>query len=173
MSDAVYVSARLAPNHDRSKFTCGVEPLDRYFRHQATQDIRRRIANCFVLVENSTGIVAGYYTLSATSLFLTDLPNEQAKRLPRYPIVPTALVGRLAVASAYQGRRLGQFLLMDAVDRTARADIGAFAIVVDAKDDQARRFYAKYGFAELPGLERRLYVPIESILGLLRTLGKR
>lgn len=172
MSEAAFVSARLASHHDRSKFTCGVEPLDRYIRQQATQDMRRRIANCFVLVESSTGNVAGYHTLSATSLFLTDLPDEHLKRLPRYPIVPTVLLGRLAVAVAYQGRGLGEFILADAVDRAARADIGAFAIVVDPKDDQARRFYLKYGFAELPALERRLYVPIDSIVGALRTLGK-
>jgi len=171
--EAAFVSARLASHHDRSKFTCGVEPLDRYFRQQATQDIRRRIANCFVLVEASTGNVAGYHTLSASSLFLADLPEEQVKRLPRYPIVPTVLLGRLAVATAYQGRGLGEFILADAVDRAARADIGAFALVADPKDEQARRFYLKYGFTELPTLERRLYVPIDSILGTLRTLGNR
>ena len=173
MSEAALVSARLTSHHDRSKFTCGVEALDRYFRQQVTQDIRRRIANCFVLIESGTGNVAGYYTLSSTSLFLADLPSELVKRLPRYPTVPTVLLGRLAVATAYQRQGIGEFVLADAVDRAARSDIGAFAIAVDPKNDKARRFYMKYGFAELPAPERRLYVPIDSVLGLLQTSAKR
>jgi len=173
VSEAAFVSARLASHHDRSKFTCGVEALDRYFKQQVTQDMRRRIANCFVLVESATGNVAGYYTLSATSLFLTDLPHELAKRLPRYPTLPTVLLGRLAVATVYQRQGLDEFVLADAIDRAARADIGAFAIAVDPKNDQARRFYMKYGFAELPAPEHRLYVPIDSILGSLQTPAKR
>lgn len=164
MSEPAFIIEALASKHDRSAFTCGTEPLDRYFRQQVTQDIRRRIASCFVMVENATGAVAGYYTISATSLFLTDLPEEQAKRLPRHPLVPAVLLGRLAVATTFQGRHLGASLVADAVDRAARADIAAFAIVVDPKDDSARRFYEKFGFSELPGDERRLCVPIESIL---------
>jgi predicted GNAT family N-acyltransferase len=171
VNEEAFVSRRLESQRDRSTFSCGVEPLDRYFREQATQDMKRRIANCFILVESSTGNLAGYYTLSASSLLLTDLPIEQSKRLPRYPIVPTVLLGRLAVAIAYQGRGLGEFLLADAVERAARADVAAFALVVDAKDDQARQFYLKYGFAELSTHERRLYVPIDSLAAMLQKIG--
>jgi GNAT superfamily N-acetyltransferase len=171
--EAGFVSARLTSGHDRSKFSCGVEALDRYFRQQSTQDMKRRIANCFVLVDSSNGNIAAYYTLSATSVLLADMPDEQAKRLPRYPTVPSVLLGRLAVAADYQGRHLGESVLVDAVDRAARADIGAFAIVVDPKDDRARRFYLRYGFAELPTPERRLYVPIGSILDLLKKMESR
>ncbi len=168
MNEPVFNTEALASKHDRSSFTCGVEPLDRYFQQQATQDIRRRIASCFVMVEKATGAVAGYYTISATSLLLTDLPEAQAKRLPRHPLVPAVLLGRLAVATTYQGRHLGAALVADAVERAARADIAAFAIVVDPKDGEARRFYARFGFSELFGNERRLCVPIESILRFLK-----
>lgn len=168
MSEPTFVIEALASKHDRSTFTCGVEALDRYFHQQATQDIRRRIAFCFVMVEKATGVVAGFYTISATSLLLVDLPEPLAKRLPHYPLVPAALLGRLAVATTYQGRHLGASLVADAAERAARADLAAFAIVVDPKDDGARRFYARFGFSELFGNERRLYVPIESILRFLK-----
>jgi hypothetical protein len=88
VNDPAFITEALASKHDRSSFTCGVEPLDRYLQQQATQDIRRRIASCFVMVEKATGAVAGYHTISATSLLLTDLPEAQAKRLPRHPLVP-------------------------------------------------------------------------------------
>ncbi|HWN50859.1 MAG TPA: GNAT family N-acetyltransferase [Xanthobacteraceae bacterium] len=172
MSQPLFVIEALAPNHDRSSFTCGVEPLDRYLRQQATQDMRRRIANCFVLIEKATGTVAGYYTLSGTSLFLTDLPHALAKRLPRYPLVPAALLGRLAIATAYQSRHLGASLLADAAERASRADLAVFAVVAAPKDDRARRFYVKYGFTELPGAQSRLFVPIDAILQFFEAQNK-
>ena len=76
-----------------------------------TQDIRRRVANCFVA---ATGYVAAYYTLSATSVPLADLPPEDAKRLPRYPTVPAVRIGRLAVDRRFQRRGLGEAMLADA-----------------------------------------------------------
>jgi GNAT superfamily N-acetyltransferase len=168
LTDAPFVIGPLSSKHDRSSFTCGVGPLDQYFRRQASQDIRRRIASCFVIVEAATGVIAGYYTLSATNLRLRELPDAMAGRLPRYPI-PAVLLGRLAVAVAYQGRGLGAVLLGDAVMRTATADIAAFAIVVDPKDDKARRFYQHYGFIALPQPERRMFIPIETALRYLRS----
>ncbi len=82
---------QLAKAHDRKTFSCGVPPLDEYFRTQAAQDIKRLVANCFVLVETATGTVAGYYTLSATSIPLAEMPERLAKKLPRYPVVPAVV----------------------------------------------------------------------------------
>jgi len=164
VSQSAFFTEALVPDHDRSSFTCGVEPLDRYLQQQVTQDMRRRVAKCFVLTEQATGIVAGYYTLSGTSVFLADLPQAFAKRLPRYPSVPAALLGRLAIATAYRGRHLGAALLADAAERASRADLAVFAIVTDPKDDQARRFYMKHGFVEFTSVQPRLFVPIDSIL---------
>jgi hypothetical protein len=88
MTSSPFRFESLGSSHDRTLFRCGDEVLDRYFQTQATQDIRRRIANCFVAVETATGQVAAYYTLSAASIPLVDLPAEEAKRLPRYPTLP-------------------------------------------------------------------------------------
>src|SRR5690606_37379117 len=71
----------LARSHDRSRFDCGVAPLNRYFANQVGQDVRRRVTACFVTIETSTGNIAGYYTLSAGSVALTDLPEQTAKKL--------------------------------------------------------------------------------------------
>ena len=149
-----YRIERLA-NHDRANFISGSDALDRYLHQQAGQDMRRRVASCFVAVD-SAGQIAGYYTLAATSLLLDLLPAEHAKRLPRYPTVPAVLLGRLAVAKAQQGKRLGGALLADALIRAAGAEVMAYAMVVDAKDDGAVRFYQHLGFARLGDDERRL-----------------
>lgn len=145
----------LLGTHDRSAFACGSEPLDRYFRERATQDMRRRMAYCFVAVDASDAI-AGFYTLAATSLVIDLLPPEQAKRLPRYPSVPAALLGRLAVSLDAHGRGLGGALVADALLRAGSTDLAAYAMVVDAKDDAAVRFYMHLGFTPLAEAPRRL-----------------
>jgi GNAT superfamily N-acetyltransferase len=159
----------LSADHNRSSFSCASEPLDRYFREQASQDIKRRIATCFVAVSIVGQDVAGYYTLTATSVALNALAPEITRKLPRYPVVPAVLLGRLAVARDYQGQGLGGVLLADALTRTARAELGVFAMVVDAKDDTAQRFYEHFGFTLLPGETRRLCLPIEAALRRLAT----
>ncbi len=146
--------------HDRAAFRCGEEALDRYFQTQATQDIRRRVANCFVAVEEATRMVAGFYTLSAASIPFTDLPPEATKRLPRYPTLPAVRIGRLAVDERLQGRGLGGALLMDAAERSLRTEAAAFAILVDAKNDQAVAFYRRYGFIALVSQPRTLFLPL-------------
>ncbi|MGH9646765.1 MAG: GNAT family N-acetyltransferase [Bryobacteraceae bacterium] len=154
----------LTDDHDRTAFVSGSPALDRYFQTQAAQDIRRRIATCFVAVSRDTGEIGGYYTLSAISIALNALSREIIKRLPRYPVVPAGLLGRLAVARKHQGIGLGGALLADALKRSSRAELGVFAMVVDAKDEAAQRFYEHHGFTPLPGESRRLYLPIDAAL---------
>ena len=141
--------------HDRSAFVSGSDALDRYIREQAKQDIRRRVASCFVAIDTD-GIIAGYYTIAATSLILDKLSPERAKRLPRYPSIPAVLLGRLAVAQAHQGKRLGGALVADALLRATRAEVMAYAMVVDAKDEQAANFYEHLGFERLGDDPRKL-----------------
>jgi ribosomal protein S18 acetylase RimI-like enzyme len=152
----------LADGHDRGAFSCGDQALDNYLRTQATQDIRRRVANCFVVLDVASGAVAGYYTLSAASIALTDLPPELTKRLPRYPAVPAVRIGRLAVDHGFQRRGLGELMVMNAVHRTLQDSAAAFAVIVDAKNDRAVEFYRRYGFRTLAGRQRSLFLPIET-----------
>jgi GNAT superfamily N-acetyltransferase len=161
--------APLSKEHDRLKFLSGSGALDRYFREQASQDAKRRIATCFVAVGDDSREVVGYYTLTATSVAMSAFSPEIIKTLPRYPVVPAVLLGRLAVTRPYQGQGLGGILLADALKRTSRAEFGVFAMVVDAKDETAERFYEHYGFTLLPGDVRRLCLPIASALQRLAT----
>jgi len=153
----------LGSSHDRAGFSCGVEALDRYFQKQATQDVRRRATACYVALEAPGAKVAGYYTLAAAGIPLADLPAELAKQLPRYPSVPVARLGRLAVVQAYRGRKLGSALLWDAVQRSLRSEIAVFALVVDAKDDQAEAFYRHHGFVPFGSQPRQLVLPLTNL----------
>lgn len=119
-------------------------------------------------VERGAATVAGYYSLSATGVPVNDLPPETAARFPRYPLLPATLLGRLAVDRAHQGRKLGEFLLADALHRSLdqSTSIGSIAVVVDAIDDQARAFYEHFEFLALPDQPRRLFLPMATIAGL-------
>jgi ribosomal protein S18 acetylase RimI-like enzyme len=148
-------SVEALAGHDRSGFESGSAPLDAYFRRQVTQDIRRKVGNCFVAVDGS-GVVAGFYTLAATSIPLDKLSEERSKRLPRYPSVPAILVGRLAVATVAQGRGLGGMLLADALTRAGKSDAAGHMLVVNAIDEAAAAFYVHHGFERLPDNRRCL-----------------
>ena len=153
-------------DHDRAAFSCGVEALDRYLREQAGQDARRKAAMPFVLVTGENRI-AGYYTLSANIILAKDLSAEMVKKLkwPRYPKLPVTLIGCLARDSAFRGQGIGELLLMDALKRVLRtsAQVASLAVVVDAKDDEAWRFYGRYGFLSFPDERKRLYLPMKTV----------
>jgi predicted N-acetyltransferase YhbS len=153
VSGAPFLLAQLDAAHDRAAFSSDSEPLNRYLREQVTQDIRRRVAACFVAVADEQRI-AGYYTLASTSLRLADLPASIGKKLPRYPTVPAVRMGRLAVDQTFKGQGLGGALLADALDRAARSEIAAFALMVDAKDD---------GFMALPDSSLTLFLPLATV----------
>jgi len=151
-------------SHDRTKFYSGSEALDRYFRQIVAQDVRRRATACFVALDAGTDQIAGYYTLSASGIPLNDVPAPLVKKLPRYPSVPVARLGRLAVDRAYQGQQLGAGLLWDAACRAARSEVAVFALVVDAKDDHAASFYLHHGFAAFGSTPRQFICALANFL---------
>jgi ribosomal protein S18 acetylase RimI-like enzyme len=157
-----FVVEPLAPGHNREEFTCGIDALDRYLQRQAGQDVRRRSTACFVAIEIATARIAGYYTLAAGGVLLAELPASLAKRLPRYPSVPIARLGRLAVALDFQGLHLGGALLWDAIDRAARSEVAVYALVVDAKDERAAGFYLHHGFVALGSSPGSLILPLST-----------
>lgn len=124
--------------------------------------MRRSVACCFVLSEPGSTKVIGYYTLSATSIQLNSLPPGLARRLPRYPALPAALTGRLAVDLRYRGQRFGEFLLVDAIQRVLNTEleIAIVAIVVDAAGEGAARFYEHFDFHRFEAESLRLYLTI-------------
>jgi GNAT superfamily N-acetyltransferase len=163
----------LARHHDKTGFTCGVAALDDYLQRQAGQDQQRKVAACYVAVDPSVPAgtpapVRGYYTLSNYGMRLVELPADVTRRLPGYPLVPAALLGRLAVAREFQGAGLGEHLLMDALERTQRLanEIAIHAIVVDAIDPAAADYYERYEFRRLPSEPLRLFLLLTTVARL-------
>jgi ribosomal protein S18 acetylase RimI-like enzyme len=156
----------LSAAHNRKGFASGSEPLDRYFREQVSQDVKRRVSNCFVALDD-LGVVAGYYTFAATSLPMTELSADELKRLPRYPLLPAGLIGRLAIDQRYQGQRLGGALIMDAVVRAARAEPAIFALIVDAKNESAAAFYEHLQFRRFNSRPATLFLPVATAIQAL------
>jgi predicted N-acetyltransferase YhbS len=150
--------------HDRAAFDCGVSALNTYLQRQAVQDMEKHAAVVYVAVIEPPAI-AGYYTLSQFSIEFVRLPEDLAKRLPHYPVVPATLLGRLAVASVLHGQRLGETLLFDALRRSLiqSAHIASAGVVVDAKDAKAIAFYRRYGFSPILGAESRLILHMKTI----------
>lgn len=153
---------RLTSAHDRSGFCCGTDALDRYLREQASQDMRRRAASCYVAVNSATSALAGYYTLAAAGIPLTDLPEHLVKKLPRYPSVPVAVLGRLAVDTAFEGKGIGSGLLGNAIQRALYSEIAVAALVVIAKDEQAEAFYRHHNFLNFGSLPRQLILHLSA-----------
>ncbi len=157
--------AILRTGHERANFSCGSEALDKYFRTQAGQDQRRGVAQIFVATPADSDDVAGYYSVSTFGIDPAGSPSSLSKKLPRYDQIPAAIIGRLAVDQRHQGHGLGKFLLFDALYRLmqTRDQLGLWAVVVDAKDDTASEFYARYGFARFPSRPLRLFMPMETV----------
>ena len=154
----------LGASHDRAAFHSGVLELDHYLHHQASQDARRKVAAPFVMVDSS-GSILGYYTLSAYSISLGELPEPIARKLPRYPLLPATLLGRLAISSTCRGRNLGRFLLMDALHRSWRttSEVASVGVVVEALDEIARSFYLHHEFVPIQDHPNKLFLAMVTI----------
>ena len=161
----------LRTDHNRADFSCGNASLDRYMKEQAGQDLRRGCATPFVLVSaRGDTAILGYYTLSSYGIDVGNLPADVVKKLPRYPLIPATLLGRLAVDTRFQRRGIGEFLLLDALHRALvqSAEIAAAAVVVDAIDASAVKFYRHFGFIGFPTIAERLFLPMKAVAGLFR-----
>lgn len=147
----------------RSGFCSGTNLLDRYFAERVSQDIRRNLTKCFVAIDNEQGSIAGFYTLSAAQIPLLHLPEELTKQMPRYNAVPASRLGRLAIDYRYQGQGLGSALIADALKRSSGSSMAIYALLVDAKDEKAEKFYLHHGFLPCHGAPRTLFLPLGTI----------
>jgi GNAT superfamily N-acetyltransferase len=153
----------LAPAiHDRAGFDCGVPALNVYIQRFAGQHQRQGIASVFVLTDTEApSAILGYYTLGAAEADAANLSEADRRRLPRYPL-PCFRMGRLAVDARAHGQGIGRVLMGCAVDRClkAREQVAAYALIVDAKDARAKKFYAHYGFTAFGHQPMTLYLPL-------------
>jgi ribosomal protein S18 acetylase RimI-like enzyme len=149
---------RLADIHNRTSFDCGNDTLNNYLKLRANQDARRGVAYTYVLADTQSNVVA-YFTLSSYALDLGELPERLRKQLPQHGMLPATLIGRLAVSKEYQGQGIGSILLAAAAQMTFLANPAAsIALVVDAIDAAAVKFYRAHGFVLLPDSENRLFM---------------
>jgi GNAT superfamily N-acetyltransferase len=154
--------------HNRAAFNCGVPELDNYLKTQATQDQKRNVSQPYVLTDEA-GTIYGYYTLSSGSVNLEQLPETARKGLPHYPQMPVILLGRLATDQRFQGQGIGASLLADALKRSYEVSqsIGALAVVIQAKNDQAVNFYRKHEFIVSQTDPHVLMLPMKTIATLM------
>lgn len=143
----------LKNHHQKTNFDCGYDTLNNYIKFQAGQDVKRKLTACYVLFDEDSKRIQGYYTLSNNSIALSNLPEIYKNKLPKsYQSIPTILLGRLAIDKEFQGFAYGKILLIDALKRSYEVsnEIGSFAVVVDPIDKTAEEFYLKYDFIKLP-----------------------
>jgi GNAT superfamily N-acetyltransferase len=151
----------LLDEQERSKFDSGTPPLDAYLRTTASQDMRRGLATCFVAIHNESGVLAGYYTLSASTVALRDMPK--GFNLGRYTSIPAALLGRLAVDQRFQKQGVGRMMIFNALRNTLSSAVAAAVFTVEAKNEKAATFYRHCGFEAFPTAAHYFFVPIQEI----------
>jgi GNAT superfamily N-acetyltransferase len=158
---------RLADDHHLDAFECGNRDLDDWLhlhsRHATAQGSRS-----YLLVENDTGNIVGYFAIAPHLVERDDVPVTIGRGAPRR--IPAILLAKLAVDRAHQGQGLGAELLIRALGTmvaAARA-AGGKVVVVDAIDQSAARFYRHHGFLPLPSDPQRLVLKLSTIAKLLR-----
>ncbi|OGT07150.1 MAG: hypothetical protein A2103_02415 [Gammaproteobacteria bacterium GWF2_41_13] len=158
----------LTKQHNRQKFSCGVESLNRYLQQQASQDIKRYLSTTFVLTQQKSAEVIGYYTLSSLAIDAGEFSENIVRRLPKYPLFPAILIGRLAIDERFHGNRLGELLIVDALRRSVKSsqEVAAMVVLVEAKNEKAARFYRRYGFIPFVHHECKLFLPIATAKAL-------
>ena len=158
----------LDKDHIRKDFVCEEHSLTHYIRKKVNQDIRKKLAVCFVAVDDDERVI-GYYTLSTESLGRELIPEKYIKKVPMNYNAPVILLGRLARDINQKGTGLGEYLLLDALFRAftlSEESIGAMAVVVDPINSLAVKFYEKYGFIQLPDSEK-MFLPMNTIKKLI------
>ncbi len=164
----IYATTLLNSTHKKQEFKCGVKMLDDYLHTQAKQDVKRKLAVCFILADVEEN-VKGYFTLSSSAVERNSLPETIIKKLPpSYSSLPVTLLGRLAIDEKYKGKKLGSLLLIDALKRSyenALSSIGSLAVIVTPIDENAEQFYEKFGFVFLPE-NHKMFLPMDTIANL-------
>jgi len=152
--------------HHRAAFSWGEPSLDNYLRTKARKDVQANVAVCYIARPVAAeSVIAGYYTLSSSGVQVTEVSPTMAKSMGNYTVIPSVLIGRLAVDTTLQGHYIGQVLLIDALRRVwdVHQQVGVKLVIVDALHEQAAQFYLKYGFVAFQDQPLRLYLPLATI----------
>jgi GNAT superfamily N-acetyltransferase len=170
MTAIAWDEAPIGKQHDRAAFDCGDPDLNLYLQKFARQNHESGGAKCFVAApSNAPARVVGFHTLSPASIEYSRTPALAKKGLARYD-VPVFRLGRLAVDQAVQGRGLGGVLLLRAADRCIRVaqDVGGVALLIDAKNDRAARWYESFGALRMDDAPLSLVLPLATAADALK-----
>lgn len=153
---------------NRRAFDCGKPELNIFIRNHALKNQSLSIGRTWVAHRKSSTTILGFHTTCAATISAEILPQTLSKKLPRYPI-PCILLARLAVDLVSQGIGIGKLLLKDAIEKTLLISdvVGAFALIVEAKDENAKSFYEHYGFLSFPYLPQKLFLPVSTFKQVL------
>jgi len=152
----------LTAEHDLSDFDCGEPVLNDWLRHRALKN-ESRFSRTYVVCEGNRAVA--YYCISAGAVQRAAAPSKVRRNAP--DTIPVSVIGRLAVGRDHAGKGLGADILSDALRRIAVASqsIGIAAVLVQAKDEAAKRFYIRCAeFVEYPDDSRTLFLPIETVV---------
>lgn len=154
----------LGSSHEKTGFRCGKPPLDEFLTRFASQYAKRGLARTYVAVRGEEKAVCGYYSLAVGGVPFENAPAELSRKLPAHPI-PVVLLARLAVDQSVQKAGLGRRLIGHAVENCLRVadQVGVVAVIVEAIDDEAVRYYQHYGFTLIPGVARQLFIRIDTL----------
>ena len=156
----------LAKVHDREGFDCGSEPLNLFLKQTARQHAERGISRTFVLVDEAAAAptpIVGFFSLNICQIKSESLAPQEARKLPRD--VAGVRLGRLAVAKVHQRQGIGKTLLVAAMGKFMEIfnSAGGIGLFVDAKDQDAKRYYEQFGFVPMPSNELELFLPVKTI----------
>ena len=162
-------------HHDRKGFDCGSPDLNEYLKRYARQNHETGGAQTFVAVlPNEPTRILGFYSISPGAIEFARVPSQLTKKLGRYD-VPVFRLGRLAINLSRQGQGLGGELLLAAGERAlaVAAEVGGIALVIDAKDDQAVRWYERFGALSLLDDPLTLVLPLSAIAEAIKLSAKK
>lgn len=154
--------------HERATFSCGEPSIDEWFRERAGQMSRKGLAAVHLMLEQATGEIAGFYTLSNFTVVATDLPADVGRGMPNSIPLPAHLIGQLGVDQRFQGQGLGEALLFDALKRARRitGDSASLGVVVHALNDRVAAWYRHIGFEPFPEHPLHLVMRVKDIRAL-------
>lgn len=168
MSQFPQLTEPLGSHHNRAAFKCRENALQHYLRKWALDDVKNRVANVFVWPAPSDGTLIGYYTLSAASFDVSDLPATEREGIS-HNLVSAALIGKFAIDKRFERQGYGTRLLADAVLRAFTSDVAVRTIMLDAKNEGVRSFYELFGFQCFPNTELQMYLPMSVVTAFLET----
>jgi GNAT superfamily N-acetyltransferase len=161
----VQIIELLSKRHDREGFDCGSEPLNLFLRQTARQHAERGISRTFVIIdrEGDPKNILGFFSLNLCQIRAESLSSKESKHLPRD--VAGVRLGRLAVSLNHQGKGLGRLLVVAAMEKflEIHGAAGGIGLFVDAKDEDAKRYYEQFGFVPMPSSELELFLPLKTI----------